>query len=207
MSRPKQHHAWPPCDVCGEEVDVKEGYLGLSTSQLNQYRQQYYRWKEAHSDGSVIMIGNRADDPPDRVPWYWGHWRCMPPDVKETEDWFDAKDIDTPEKALWHTRFMSQKRWIGWTTWAETLSRLYPPSFETKKKAQRQPLTLRRRFEVLSRDHFRCRYCGRDARDTVLEVDHVVPIAKGGTDSMENLATACIECNRSKRDLLVAVTL
>lgn len=64
-------------------------------------------------------------------------------------------------------------------------------------------LTLR--FKVLERDGFRCVYCGRSPiEDGVkLEVDHVYPKSKGGSDSMENLVTACWECNQGKKDMVI----
>lgn len=55
------------------------------------------------------------------------------------------------------------------------------------------------RFEILKRDGFACRYCGRRARDAVvLVVDHVCPVAHGGQNDEANLATACVECNAGK---------
>lgn len=54
------------------------------------------------------------------------------------------------------------------------------------------------RFAVLSRDDFRCRYCGRRAPDVVLHVDHIIPRSRGGATEMENLATACSQCNTGK---------
>lgn len=62
----------------------------------------------------------------------------------------------------------------------------------------------RLRFAILSRDHFTCRYCGRSAPDVELQVDHVLPVAAGGTDSPENLVAACWECNQGKRDLVLS---
>lgn len=56
----------------------------------------------------------------------------------------------------------------------------------------------RLRFEVLKRDGFRCRYCGLGTVATLLHVDHVVPVAEGGSDAPENLITACAECNLGK---------
>ena len=56
-----------------------------------------------------------------------------------------------------------------------------------------------RRFRVLQRDNFRCQYCGRTAKDDVrLEIDHIVPLCKGGTNEDSNLITCCMPCNRSK---------
>jgi hypothetical protein len=62
------------------------------------------------------------------------------------------------------------------------------------------------RWEVFARDGFTCRYCGRSPathKGTSLEIDHRHPRSKGGTDDIENLLTACFECNNGKSDKLV----
>jgi 5-methylcytosine-specific restriction endonuclease McrA len=64
----------------------------------------------------------------------------------------------------------------------------------------RDPIRAQMRFRVLQRDGFRCRYCGRpgSAPGVVLHVDHVVPLAAGGGSTVDNLLTACEECNLGK---------
>ena len=57
------------------------------------------------------------------------------------------------------------------------------------------------RQAVFERDDYTCRYCG--VRGVRLEADHVIPVARGGETSMENLATACFPCNRSKDSKLL----
>lgn len=57
------------------------------------------------------------------------------------------------------------------------------------------------RFQVFKRDKFTCQYCGRSGVE--LEVDHITPVASGGTNDIDNLITACKDCNRGKRDLPV----
>ena len=52
------------------------------------------------------------------------------------------------------------------------------------------------RFDVFKRDRFTCQYCGRSGVE--LEIDHIVPLARGGTDDVKNLITACKDCNRGK---------
>lgn len=56
----------------------------------------------------------------------------------------------------------------------------------------------RQRFEAFKRDKFTCQYCGRRPPDVMLEADHIVPVSKGGPDTIENLTTSCTDCNRGK---------
>ena len=51
------------------------------------------------------------------------------------------------------------------------------------------------RWQVLKRDDFTCRYCGRSAPDVVLHIDHVQPRSAGGSDDPSNLVVACAACN------------
>jgi 5-methylcytosine-specific restriction endonuclease McrA len=69
----------------------------------------------------------------------------------------------------------------------------------------RDPLPARLRFDILQRDGFRCRYCGRPgtASGVVLHVDHVIPVAVGGATSAYNRVTACEECNLGKATRLL----
>lgn len=59
-------------------------------------------------------------------------------------------------------------------------------------------VSTRTRFEVFKRDRFVCAYCGRTPPDALLHVDHITPVALGGTDDMANLITACSTCNLGK---------
>jgi hypothetical protein len=59
-------------------------------------------------------------------------------------------------------------------------------------------LSRRLRFAVLFRDEFTCQYCGRKPPEISLHVDHRNPVSLGGEHSMENLVSACSECNLGK---------
>lgn len=62
-------------------------------------------------------------------------------------------------------------------------------------------VSLRLRLAVLTRDNFRCVYCGKSPatnRGTRLHIDHIIPFSKGGTSTLENLQTLCEECNLGK---------
>ncbi len=67
----------------------------------------------------------------------------------------------------------------------------------------RKAISKRARFRVLSRSGFRCVYCGACASEKRIDVDHVVPVSKGGSDHESNLVAACCDCNLGKSDDLV----
>lgn len=54
------------------------------------------------------------------------------------------------------------------------------------------------RFAVLRASGFRCHYCGNRPPAAVLQVEHRLSLADGGTDALDNLVAACGECNRGK---------
>lgn len=54
------------------------------------------------------------------------------------------------------------------------------------------------RFEVFKRDGFICQYCGRNPNQVELQCDHINPVALGGDNDIDNLITACIDCNLGK---------
>ena len=61
-----------------------------------------------------------------------------------------------------------------------------------------------KRFFILHRDHFRCRYCGNSPNDGyVLHMDHIYPKSKGGSDDPDNLITSCMECNLAKNTTIL----
>jgi ATP adenylyltransferase len=56
------------------------------------------------------------------------------------------------------------------------------------------------RYEVLKRARYRCELCGVSAEHKAIEVDHIIPRNKGGTDDVFNLQALCYSCNATKRD-------
>lgn len=67
-------------------------------------------------------------------------------------------------------------------------------------KSIREEISIRKRFLVLKRDQFTCVICGKSGLGVRLEVDHKIPVSKGGANNINNLQTLCFECNRGKRN-------
>ena len=65
-------------------------------------------------------------------------------------------------------------------------------------QSARSTISVRKRFLVLKRDRYTCCLC--KATGVPIEVDHIVPVARGGTDALHNLQTLCMSCTRGKRD-------
>lgn len=54
------------------------------------------------------------------------------------------------------------------------------------------------RINVLTRDDFRCQYCGKRKAMRELNYDHVIPRSLGGKTTWENIVSACYKCNSKK---------
>lgn len=68
-------------------------------------------------------------------------------------------------------------------------------------KEQRALMTNRLREAIKKRDNFTCCSCGNSIYkepNLLLEIDHIVPVSKGGCTVKENLQTLCWKCNRAK---------
>jgi 5-methylcytosine-specific restriction enzyme A len=65
-------------------------------------------------------------------------------------------------------------------------------------KTPRIPIPVVVRGYVLERDCYQCRSCGQ--AQAPLEIDHIIPLAKGGRNDISNLQTLCQLCNRQKGD-------
>lgn len=62
-----------------------------------------------------------------------------------------------------------------------------------------------RRGDIIARDNRTCYLCGQqDLKDRQIHLDHVIPLARGGTHTDDNLRVACVPCNYRKADRLLS---
>ena len=74
-------------------------------------------------------------------------------------------------------------------------------------KEQRVLMTKKLREHIKNRDNFTCCTCGNSTHsepNLLLEIDHIIPVSKGGYTVEENLQTLCWKCNRSKSNKILA---
>ena len=74
--------------------------------------------------------------------------------------------------------------------------------WESLCRVERGKVSNKLRFAIYKRDGYRCRYCHKSQSSTLLEVDHIIPIAKGGKSTPDNLQTLCHNCNIQKGDCI-----
>lgn len=66
-------------------------------------------------------------------------------------------------------------------------------------KTPRIPIPLEVRKYVYNRDNYQCQSCRKNIQETTLNIDHIIPLAKGGSNDMSNLQTLCFKCNQAKK--------
>ena len=74
-------------------------------------------------------------------------------------------------------------------------------------KEQRTLMTKKMREFIKKRDNYTCCICGNSTHEEpnlLLEIDHIIPVSKGGCTVEDNLQTLCWKCNRSKSDKIIA---
>ena len=80
--------------------------------------------------------------------------------------------------------------------------------YKNSAKAQRSLMTKKLREYIKRRDEYTCQSCGASTAQQdllLLEVDHIIPVAKGGLSTEDNLQTLCWKCNRTKSDKILSV--
>lgn len=78
--------------------------------------------------------------------------------------------------------------------------------FSKSAAGQRALMTARLREFIKKRDSYTCKACSASVAvepNLLLEVDHIIPVSKGGMSAVENLQTLCWRCNRRKSNKIL----
>ena len=69
------------------------------------------------------------------------------------------------------------------------------------EEKKRRRLSAKERKQVFDMFHGHCAYCGTEVTFRGMQVDHKIPLAAGGEDTLENMYPACRSCNHYKHTL------
>jgi 5-methylcytosine-specific restriction enzyme A len=92
-----------------------------------------------------------------------------------------------------HKKFQSAKQIVSKSKIRSSQSKI-----NNKKQTRSRHIAASVRVSVLNRDKYKCVFCGRNSKYIELEVDHIIPFSKGGSNDISNLQTLCFDCNRGK---------
>lgn len=90
----------------------------------------------------------------------------------------------------------------------EELEKYISQKIKYRKSAagQRALMTNSLRNKIKERDNYTCQMCGASVKEQsllLLEIDHIIPLSKGGLSTEDNLQTLCWRCNRLKSDKIM----
>jgi hypothetical protein len=91
----------------------------------------------------------------------------------------------------WKKALIATSRWMGLPPAKRNL-----PGGSGAGRSKRKGMSDRTRYLVLKRDRYQCQVCHKAGGE--LEVDHILPVCRGGSEALENLRTLCKRCNRGK---------
>ncbi len=150
-------------------------YTGKSYTQ-SEYEEEQYRSLLAIQQNKPFIVMN---DNSKRKRWWM---------FKNEFYWEDEGYSETEVMALILDRIQQKKRKVE-NAIARTSNR------EIKLSSGRQPIPDDVKMFVWQRDGGHCVKCGSQEK---IEFDHIVPVAKGGSNTSRNIQLLCEKCNRSK---------
>ncbi|MCD6388318.1 MAG: HNH endonuclease [Desulfobulbaceae bacterium] len=166
-----QPYAW--CSECGKKFDVKNALLAWSLESRELFVLDtacLNKYMQFDELVSRPLLGITHDDLSELVE-------------KDEVSELDANDM-IEQLNLWGIIPIASEG----CNLQKTVSRKYT----------RRPISNSKRYVVLRRDKFQCVLCGASGSEANLEVDHIVPVSRGGTNDIGNLRCLCFKCNRGK---------
>ncbi|VWB64763.1 hypothetical protein BLA15816_03056 [Burkholderia lata] len=184
----KQYDAWPHRVLCSHQIAARFGGWDIAL-------------KEADLEIRTTSKGNAVE----MVELFMDCWEyCNDvPTVKTLSN--HLKKVNSKFSYAMYSRYFGGVRRLairivqykqGEISESQLLDKYH------QKVRVRGSISAKLRYRVFERDQFACVSCGRNFnRDNVqLEIDHIIPVSRGGTNEFSNLQTLCIDCNRGKGD-------
>lgn len=82
------------------------------------------------------------------------------------------------------------------------MQKMEKPNIQGKEYQQGELFQFEAKERLLYTYKHTCAYCGGVSKDSILELEHIIPKSKGGTNRFSNLSIACRKCNLDKGSLL-----
>ncbi len=169
-------------------------------------RRQFGSWGKALHEAEFRAVRGHKADPASMVEAFRACWKeqLSVPSHKQLEAFVERKKY--PFQVITYGTFFGglgrlAQRIVqvqdGELTETDLLRRV------KRERPRRSPISAKLRYEILKRDGEQCVKCGASPKNNpvvTLEVDHIIPVAKGGSNDPKNLQTLCWSCNQGKKD-------
>jgi 5-methylcytosine-specific restriction endonuclease McrA len=186
------------CKKCGTELTDQTRHqtkTHLCKTCFKKYNAEYYaKNKEKFREHNRNWVENNRE----KLQEYMRQWRKNNKDKISVyrREWLNKSD-ENKEK---------QKQAIK--LWAENnkerhleIMRLVSMRRRVLKAGAEGSFTLKEFEDKCIEFGFRCAYCHTELSDFNVSIDHIVPLSKGGSNSIGNINPCCRTCNSSKNDL------
>lgn len=105
--------------------------------------------------------------------------------IDEKKESFDLNEIIDALKSIDSSKLKDGRRFYSGKVW------------NSIERVERAKVSKELRQEIFERDGYTCVNCGSTEKES-LEIDHIMPISKGGKTEPGNLQTLCHDCNGRK---------
>lgn len=193
-----------PCKACGEIDRRPNGRCRPCAAKREK------AWRAAHPEDVAAANAAWARRNAEARRGSVTKWRTSNPEAfrEAKRRWINkpgSREKTRETYRAWVERNRAAKN-IAWNAWRDRnpqAARAIRARVKAKRKGAAGSHSVGAWIDLLASYHGLCAYCGAAATTR----DHVIPLARGGDDSIENIVPACLPCNAKKRHVPMLVFL
>jgi hypothetical protein len=119
------------CDICRETVEDGNGWVTIDLTDVRRAERAQASWDDTHPGSMFGSDISDISDLPDDVPWHVYHESCDPNVAEEHLVYsLDINRIRSAAQVVFWQLHLSEKPWIGVTTWNEFVRSRALPQLE-----------------------------------------------------------------------------
>jgi len=88
-------------------------------------------------------------------------------------------------------------------SWEIDFETLHPSSYSPIRYFNRVPISEELKNKIFVRDNYECQLKMEGCLTKATEIDHIIPVSKGGLNNEGNLQASCSQCNKKKNSNLI----
>ena len=174
----------------------KKAVIAQKKSEYNKARQKSMSTEQKQAHNAYVRSWKSASE--DRQDAY----------RKKNREWYAKRDVEQKRRkneveksrlAARDTKRKAHDRAVN-TAWKHANRNIHNESNKKRKEAAKAGgnFTAQEWADLVSSCGYQCLCCGKKEPDVSMTVDHIVPLSKGGSNTIDNLQPLCGTCNSKK---------